>query len=215
MDAVYILGTGSLCQDLEIKYSLRALDQYMLDLENVFIVGDRPNFIIGVEHVIETDPTTEKWKNAFRKIKRACTLPDLSSDFLLMNDDFFMTEPFVGEEWPYYALKGSNGGVDGMNSYHVHCPIKLNKELYLKMPLDISGKGKHSPRTFYSNFYKVKTKLRDDFILRAGTGCRDFDEQIKKEPCFSISDSAMLYPPFLQWLSDMYIIPSRFEKLKL
>ena len=215
MDVVYILGEGSLCDDEEIRYSMRSLERNMLDLRNVYIVGELPEFLAPFEHVPASDGFTEKWKNAYSKIKKAASLEDLSEEFLLMNDDFFMLEPFTGAEFPFYALKNSNGGTDGMHSFHIHCPIRIKKEWYLNLPLDINSKGRHSPRTFYGNFYKAPPTFCEDFILRAAPGCKDFDIQAKNKPCISVGDDAMLYAPFRQWLEKQFDIPSQYEKVSL
>ena len=213
MDVVYILGSGSLAQNKEIVYSLRSLETNMQDLRNVYVVGEAVPALPGVIHIPAKDLTDKKWKNAFYKIKKACAIPDLSEEFLLMNDDFFMLEPFSGADWPYYALKGSNGGTDGQNSFHIHCPVKLNKEWYSKMPFPHEANGHRSPRTFYCNFHRVPPLFCTDFILRAGPEARDYDLQIKNWPCFSMGDVAMLDSKFNIWLSALYPAPSRFETL--
>lgn len=211
MDVVYILGSGSLSKNEEIRYSLRALSENMLDLGKVYIIGEDPGFLPGARHISAKDSADEKWKNAYNKIVRASCLSDISEEFLLMNDDFFMIEPFVGAEFPFYALKGSNGGPCGPNSFHMHCPIRLKKEWYYKMPFSTEQKSCKSPRTFYANFYKCPPKFADDFILRAGEGCRDFNEQIKGHAFFSIGDHSMLHAPFVEWLREKYPNPSVFE----
>jgi hypothetical protein len=141
----------------------------------------------------------------------AASVGELSEEFLLMNDDFFMLEPFNGAEFPFYALKGSNGGVDGQLSFHIHAPVRFKKEWYLSLPLDLNAKGRHSIRTFYANFYKAPPTFCDDFVLRTGEGMPEIASQIKKWPCFSISDSSMQDKKFMLWLKKRYGEPSRFE----
>lgn len=213
MDLVYILGSGSLSNNEEIRYSIRSAEQNILDLRNIYIIGEDPKFLKDIIHVPAHDSSIYKYINAYHKIKLACSIPELSDEFLLMNDDFFILEPTLGAEFPFYALKNSNGGACGMNSFHIHCPIRIKKEWYLKMPIDLSFKSCKSPRTFYCNFYKAPPKFCNDFIVRAGVGCKNFNEQIKNLPCFSISDNSMLYPPFKNWLETLYPVPSRFEIL--
>ena len=211
MDAVYILGNGSLVNNEEIRFSIRSLEENMLDLRNIYIIGDDPKFLKDFKHISALDSFTERWKNSFHKIILACSIPEISEEFLLMNDDFFMLEPFQGADFPFYALKGSNGGNDGMHSFHIHAPLRINKEWFLKMPFDINSKGHRSPRTFYCNFYKAPPKFCDDFVVRAGEGCKDFDLQIKNKPLFSIGDTAMIWEPFTVWLMYLFPHPSRFE----
>ena len=212
MDAVYILGTGSLANNEELRYSVRALSEYMTDLRDVYIVGEDPGFLPGVVHIPSSDYSPDKWRNAYNKIVRACAIPDLSEEFLLMNDDFFMLAPFEGATLPFYALQGSNGGTCGPHSFHVHCPIRISKELYPKMPFSLEQKACRSPRSFYGNFYRVPPKFGSDYILRVGPVMRPIEEQINKWPFFSVGDSAMLNKPFRDWLALRFPVPSRYEK---
>lgn len=211
MDVVYILGTGSQSGNQEIFYSLRSLERNMLDIGNVYVIGERPTKLPGVFHYPMEDPTKEGWKNAYLKTLFACNIPELSDSFLFMNDDFFLTEPFNGSDFPYYSLKDSNGGPCGPHSFHIHCPIVFNKEAYKKMPFSVDMKACKSARSLYANFYGGPPTFTKDFILPAGEPVIPYDEQIAEWPCFSIGDSAMLYSSFVLWLDEKYSEPSRFE----
>ena len=213
MDVVYILGSGSLSQNDEIRYSIRSLDQHMLDLRDIYVVGEMPQKLPYAKHIPANDGFTERWKNAYNKVRKACDIEGLSDEFLLMNDDFFMLEDFMGAEWPFYALEGSNGGTCGTHSFHIHCPIRLSREFYKNMPFSLDQKACRSPRSFYGNYYRAKPTFCKDFILRAANDCKPFDEQVKGQPCFSISDSSMLYEPFRQWLQTLYPDPSGYESV--
>lgn len=211
MDAVYILGSGSLADNKEVFFSVRSLAQNMLDLRDVYIVGEDPKNLPRVIHIPASDETKDKWRNAFSKTKIACSIKNLSADFLLMNDDFFMLEPFMGEDWPFYALKNGNGGTCGPVDFSIHCPIRLNKEMYLSMPMSGLEKGHLSPRTFYANFYKAPPKYTSDFTIRVNKFSIPIEEQIEGKPCFSISDGAMIDKGFLNFLQEKYSVPSQFE----
>lgn len=212
MDCVYILGSGSLANNEELRLSLRSLHENMIDLGKIYVVGEDPGFLPPDMLFHSNDCYKEKWKNAYHKVCVACGIFELSDDFLLMNDDFFMIEPFEGAEFPFYALKNSNGGTCGQHSFHIHCPIRLNKEMYLKMPFSMDQKACRSPRTFYGNFYKAPPKFCGDFVVHVGEGMKPPEEQIVGLPCFSIGDHAMLYAPFRKWLEYQFTEPSPFEK---
>lgn len=211
MDAVYILGSGSLCDNLEIKYSLRALEQNMLDLRNVYIIGEKPDFLQNINHVAVKDMFEKGWQNVHVKICNACDIEDLSDEFLLMNDDFFVTDPFNGAEYPFYALKGVDGGPAGMQSYSVHCPIRFKKDWYKQLPISPEMKGHFSLRSFYANFYKASPTFIEDKILVGGLEVKSFDEQLGTHPFFSIGNGTMKEEDFVQWLEKKYPNPSKFE----
>lgn len=204
MDIVYILGSGSLANDEEILFSARSVCKNMLDLGNVYVVGEYPKHLPGAIHIQANDPMPEGWKNVYHKICKACSIEDLSDEFLLFNDDFFMLEPFEGENYPFYALKGTNGGTCGQHSFQVHAPMRLSKELFLKMPFDTNSNACKSFRSFFGNFYGAPAKFIDDPIIRVGANVTNFDEQIAGLPFFSISNQSFLNAEFSDWIRTLY-----------
>jgi hypothetical protein len=51
IDVVYPLGTGSVWQDNELRYSLRSLEKNFPDLGRVYVVGHKPDWLGNVEHI--------------------------------------------------------------------------------------------------------------------------------------------------------------------
>ena len=100
MDVLYYIGGGSMRNNVELRLSLRALEKHCKDLGKVFIVGNKPAFLKNVEYIWVEDKF-EWWRNAFEKTKAAIKA-GISDDFLLMNDDFFMTGSFEAAKYPYY-----------------------------------------------------------------------------------------------------------------
>lgn len=91
MDLVYILGDGSRWSDNEIRYSIRsAVAHYKF--REIFVIGACPAWLVGVRHILATDRTDNKIKNAIAKYLIAATTQEISSSFVLMNDDFFFLE---------------------------------------------------------------------------------------------------------------------------
>jgi len=206
-----VLGTGSLVNNGELRYSIRSLVKNMLDLRNIYIIGERVNFLSGVVQIEKIDLYKESWKNVLDKTRVACEISYLSEEFLFMNDDFFMLSPFLGADFPFYTLEGFDGGLSGRLSYQVHCPIRYKKEWFMKMPLSVEMFGNFSPRSFYGNFYRAPAKPVQDFIVRNGLDVLDFDFQIKGKDFFSISDQIMLDPDFVLWLDFLFPEPTCFE----
>jgi len=99
MDAVYILGKGSLADDEELRFSIRSLCKNMLDLRNIYVVGELPKFLRNVHHIPCEDRHEKRWKNAFEKTRLASTTDGITDEFLLMNDDFIMLSEFEGAEF--------------------------------------------------------------------------------------------------------------------
>ncbi len=155
MDVVYKYG-GVRPGDLELRYSLRSLQNVPHD--NVWIVGEPPSWTTA--YTIEvTQNKGSKWANAVENIRVACTNPDVSADFIMMDDDFFILHPI--EEIPVWhrgslqdeikRLKSRAGmgnygfGLvetaellrwaqvpEPMYAYNLHVPTVLNKERVLE-----------------------------------------------------------------------------------
>jgi hypothetical protein len=176
MDFVYILGKGSRWNDNEIRYSLRSLKYVKHD--NVFIIGHLPRGLKNVIHVPAQDFFTNKQCNAIRKVIIACSTPQISDDFVLMNDDFFFLREYA--EIPYYTLKDLNYLLDKYHqvkskyyyavenaikfcktkrypqrNFEVHFPLIINKKKFLKM---FNEKWWLKSPTVYRSIYANSTR---------------------------------------------------------
>lgn len=205
------MGKGSINQDEELRYSLRALCKNMLDLNKLIVVGHKPDFLTGVQHIACEDNHEKPWKNVLEKTRLASHLPGITDEFLLMNDDFFMDSPFAGAEFPFYAVKGGGGGCDGKYDFKIHCPIRFKCDWYNQLPLTLDMKGDWSPRSFYCNFFGAPPTFKQDTILRHGDNMPSFDDQLADEDFFSISNGTMSDFRFKKWLREKYPEPSKFE----
>lgn len=160
MDVLYLManiGNGA-----ELKYSLRTLVN--LPHERVFISGGCPACIDKSKVVhIPTKQEGTKYENSSNNLKAACRDPRLSEDFILMNDDFFITQPItdpvqelslnrgkLDDVFQFYFNKfaGSSGWAKGMRDtgnwlkkrgiseplcYELHIPMIMNKRKVLDM----------------------------------------------------------------------------------
>jgi hypothetical protein len=233
MDVVYILGTGSVWDNNELRYSLRSLEANLTDLRRVFIVGEQPTWLTGVYTFPMADPTDEKWRNSYCKIRAACGIDVLDEEFLLFNDDFFLNKPIEGASFPYYfsgllvrgsgskqdlrlSPKGQTAGL--LQSYgkkcfnfSLHCPIRYQKSKYLSMPFSDSLPGILSPRSFYCNYFEVPGKLRKDYLLGGSMTARRLNSLVADKEYFSIFSQFARSPVFRDWISARFPNPSRFE----
>lgn len=77
--------------DCEIKYSLRSLEN--LPHGKVFIYGDLPENISAKKvHYIPFEHSGTKYKNTTKIMELAALNKEISDDFILMNDDFFIMQ---------------------------------------------------------------------------------------------------------------------------
>lgn len=160
IDLVYILGTGSNWNNNEIRFSLRSVEKNLIDVRNVYVIGENPGFLTDkVIHIYHPDPLSghNADGNMALKILRACREDSLSDDFLFMNDDFIINKPVVASEikwmhkgnmknrpenfWKteFYRLRLRrtfdvllDRGLPTMQ-YDYHAPMLMNKYLFPKV----------------------------------------------------------------------------------
>lgn len=134
----------------QLRFALRTWTAN-LPHRKVWIVGHRPTWLRGVEHIKTAQPGT-KYQNTTAAVRAACEHPDVAERFLLMNDDFFVmqrqTEMPVLHRGPvreverYYAARAAGKYLTGMRetrdllvglgyddplSYELHVPLPVEK----------------------------------------------------------------------------------------
>lgn len=212
MDAVYILGTGSLYNDQEIKYSIRSLERYCSDIDRIIIIGEKPKFFDYGK--IEHHYFKEKGNKDFRiasKILFACDAGIVNGNFLFLNDDFFFTNPFSAENYPFYQkgeLLIGESKSDYQNQlaltrdylelyekatlhFDVHTPIVYNSKMFQELREHWQYSAKTIGlvvKSMYCNMHGIiGTDYQDLKIKSFGP---DVFEKIKKVNCFTINDAS-------------------------
>ncbi len=135
----------------QLRYALRS---WVANLPHrrVWIAGYRPSWLTGVHHLPVPQNGT-KYRNTTLAVRMACEHPDVSDEFLLCNDDFFVMQRVdrmpvlhrgpVREVLEHYTRRGHNGRyVHGMRttldllaglgfeeplSYELHVPLPVTK----------------------------------------------------------------------------------------
>lgn len=160
MDVVYLVK--NCIENEELTYSLRSLVNIPHD--KVFIVGGCPHNVDKRKVTyISIPPTVTKYKTTTNNLKSVCLDSRLSSDFILMNDDFFILKPIKNPRKELNLCRGTikdvlkemsyRHSVDsqymlGMKqaeiflsdlghpeplSYELHIPMVMNKEKFLSI----------------------------------------------------------------------------------
>lgn len=160
----------------ELRYSLRSLSNF--PHAKVWFYGGCPKELKPDEHikVIQDQPT--KWANIFKMFKMACENKDISNNFWLFNDDFFIMNPvkngpnyYEGDLYkrvvtledrhdgitPYsqqlrYTLQELESLGCGTKNYAVHTPMLINKKKGQELTKIIDGS---MIRCVYGNYFKV------------------------------------------------------------
>ena len=89
VDVVYLVRPGD--RNNELRMSLRTLAN--LPHRRVWFVGHLPAWATNVEHIPGNRFGRQKPLNVYDNVRLACEHPDVSAQFVVMNDDFFILQP--------------------------------------------------------------------------------------------------------------------------
>lgn len=198
MDIVYPIKKTVLNE--ELRYSLRSLQNIKHD--KVFIVGDCPSFINDeTVFYIPTNKFISRYETTTNNIKVACECDELSDNFILMNDDFFILNPIIEEDLKlnrgllreqvkfyhknHYPLTNYDRlvekatselikqGFENPVSYELHAPIIINKKNFLSILNKINNEALHCcKRSVYGNYFIKEGKTIDDVKVLNRTNFR-------------------------------------------
>lgn len=173
-----------------LRYALRSW-AVNLPHRRVWLVGYRPPWAHGVEHIPTHQAGRTKYANTTAAARAACEHPDVSETFLWANDDMFVMRrqeamPVfhrgpVREVEAYYAARGNGSYLRGLRetrdllvglghtdplSYELHLPMSLEKGKMLEV-LEIGGHlDVLHKRTAYGVLAGIGgTRMRDVKIL--------------------------------------------------
>lgn len=216
----------------ELRYSLRSVEQNFPH-RKVWIYGGKPDGIEPDEFVPINQIGSNKWEKVRNMLWKACQNPNITDDFFLFNDDFFVMKPIEKYE-PIYdgsvykwiiSIEGRNfdrpsaytlelrrmihelehKGIDcELKNYAVHMPMLVNKA---KM-IDVIREFK-SPmfRNIYGNYWNIGgIDLKDMKILRRN---QTIDENA---PFLSSDDNAFAMREIGKYIRGKFKEKSRFEK---
>lgn len=90
MDILYVVGKGSMWHDNELRFSLRSIAKYGRNVDRVFLVGYKPDFVSDEVHYLPCDDPYERaHKNILHKVLYAIENTDIAPHFLVSSDDHF------------------------------------------------------------------------------------------------------------------------------
>ena len=103
-DVVYVVREGD--NNEELRYSLRSLSN--LPVRQVWIVGYKPTWVTGVGYIRGNPHIGVRPSNGYANILLACRSEEIPDEFLLFNDDFFITEPMGSVPTAYRGTLGDH-----------------------------------------------------------------------------------------------------------
>jgi hypothetical protein len=185
MDFVYICRDGD---NEELRYSVRSVVSSFPN-NTIWVVGGKPDWYAG--NFISVPQSGSKQENARNNLKAVIDTPSISNNFVLMNDDFFITMnidyldniyngtlkgliEFKREtrgslgytnllEATYEALV--DAGIEEPLNFEVHVPMRMNKD-----KLDNIINDYPLWRSAYGNIYDVGGREMRDIKVSGTLG---------------------------------------------
>lgn len=228
MDYVYICRAGS---NEELRYSIRSLVKNLPDV-NVWVVGYKPDWYSG--NFMPVEDIGKKFDNIYNALITLCGNEDISNEFILMNDDFFITDSIdsipvmhgglLKDKIKEYNQVVRNSlyvrilratydrlvalGVKDPIDYDIHVPMQMNRETLKEV-----AKRNLFPRSMYGNLANIGGEIIKDvktYGPNSVMNVRSNDHKNLKVPFISTEDKSFSIV-YDEVLGAMFTEPSPYE----
>jgi hypothetical protein len=225
MDAVYICRHGN---NEELRYSLRTVHN-LKEVNNVWVIGGKPHWYTG--NFIPVN-ASNKYMHAVTNLHVLTKTAQISEEFILMNDDFYVIKPvdkmltynegfLLNKIVKYNQFNPNSKYTNKLKKTHLLLKDKLGREplsFELHTPMKMTKKGlskalKHDVlwRSYYGNMFNVDTvEAQDVKIYRHGA--RDpnkYNYRNKDFPFISSEDRSFMF--VRDKMLGLYKNPSQYE----
>ena len=225
LDVVYFIKESE--HNEEFRYSLRSICKNM-QFKRVWVFGGCPRSIVPDVRIRVEQEGITKWDKVHAMFKLACENKELSDNFILFNDDFFIMKPTDKIETIHRGLLEDHVKVLGKGeyadmlsgisdelkrrklttySYELHTPFIFNKKKLLKLLND--NPDLRCTRTMYGNTYKIGGKRASDVKIFSSNPPFDYmnsDMLSTDDPVVNINNDAW------RWIKNQFPNKSKYEK---
>jgi hypothetical protein len=226
MDLVYICRQG---ENEELRYSLRSIEKNSPG-HRVWVIGYKPSWYNGL--FMSVPDTSTKFGNIRLAMIAACNNPEISDDFVLMNDDFFLIKPI--NEWKVYnggllsdkiaryrkiyptstyliLLKKTftqlkHMGIRNPLDYDIHVPMIFNKTKLLEVAY-----MQLKPRSLYGNIHQIASETITDVKRYASDSYMNSLSYMDSEYPFISTEDKSFDTVKEEMLGEMFSEPSKYE----
>ena len=225
-DIVYILKDDIATE--ELRYSLRSIEQNFPH-RFVWFVGGQPKGLKPDRLLRHTQFGANKWLKIKSSMLEVVKQEELSDEFFLFNDDFFVTKP-LEKEFVNFTDRTLADRIEDFRKENPHLNRYAMSLVQTEEELKAQGYGTlnfevHLPMLFEKN--KVETALCSCFspqmrsIYGNITGCKVIDRRDVKVNSLndipygmdfvSTNDKTFVFGNVGQYIRDLFKEPSRFE----
>ena len=232
-DVVYFLKQSP--KNEELRYSLRSLEKNW-QYHKVWFYGGCPDGLKPDYHVPVRQIAPSKWQRVRDMIYQACLNDDLTEDFWLFNDDFFILKP-KNENMPVQynrtledrirKIEKRHGGIPDEYTtrlrhlvktlktaskptldYAVHKPMLINR----KRMLEVLRAFPDEPmvRALYGNYWELGGVSNHDMKIKVQNYAK-MNEVMRSWDFLSTSDTSFATGNVGRYLRDKFSVKSKFE----
>lgn len=232
-DIVYFLKKAD--SNEELRYSLRSVEENW-QYNDVWFYGGCPKDIVPDHHVKAAQRELSKWERVRGMLYTACCNDEITEDFWLFNDDFFVMTPH-SEDMPQQYNKTLQERIESIESKHGNSPSEYSRRLrHLVGTLEEAGKGfldysVHKPilinrkkmkevldkfpdepmsRALYGNYWEIGGESKPDMKIQK-TNYGRAKIAMQEWDFISTSDESFSNGNIGVYLRDRFNQPSRFE----
>lgn len=227
-DIVYVLRNDIDDSPEELRYSLRSLKNFKYD--KVWFAGGQPKFLRPDRALPINQKGNTKWEKVCYTLRKICENEEISENFWLFNDDFFVMAP--NKQYPAYTdgdlafriltLEDGQRGRTGYSNilrqclfflkqnnlpttnYALHLPMLINKTKALEVldayPEIINFKNIYGNYTGVEPYYTSDVKYSDN--------SRPIDKTL---PYLSSMERSFLNGVIGDYIRESFPNKSRFE----
>lgn len=231
-DIVYFVKNEP--ENEELRYSLRSVEKFFPH-RNVWFYGGKPDGLLPDRYVPAQQTEDTKWERVRSMLRQACMNDEISENFWLFNDDFFIMKPFDEFAPPTYngdlyrhivrveerhnqqattwtarlrhLVNTLETAGKGTLNYAVHKPILINR----KKALEVLDKFPDEPmfRALYGNYWAIGGTNQGDRKCQV----MDFPvEKLKKWATISSDDKSFAGGTVGEYIRSQFPQRSRFEE---
>jgi len=235
-DIVYVYNKScSGWMGREIIFSIRSLEKFGKNYNNVVIVGDKPEKLNdAIIHIPKSDFGTWKERKICEKLLTACKSDQVTDPFVFFNDDFFLVKPIDFSNLKYFyfdnlgnkiqnrkiedtykrALKNTRDVLflKGLVEKHfdIHYPMIYHKAKFTRVmeKYDWNIRGGYVIKSLYANSLKIVGKSKKDCKIYVMHRKKDILEKISATDLFSTDE---ITRAMIEIFHELYPAKSSFE----
>lgn len=212
MDILYIIGEGcSLCNNNELRYSLRSIEKFGKNISRVFVAGYCPDWLsdevvkLPCEQPYPKKPNEEpegkdnlarKHANMLATLLYAVDHSDIGEEFLISMDDHIYIREIDFDNYPFYCKGGRELPVKGRSAYHKF--LAMTRKVLEEQGLS----------TWYSCLHRNTHLCRRDI-----SECREYLDRVVSE-CIPLEYDCYLTNYRHTIHADFYFTPVADVKLR-